>query len=151
MSQPINNIGNEAKMPWPKDARIKTIKNTATGQFLSVIPQQVNPETYAISVNDMCLFAYNDKYEIKPCMLSGNLIDPQYFNAKQIINTTTEPKIMGGNTKLSNVLPYTAFQHPLTQQCLTYNMDGLYMAPCNSDNIYQRWEISPDENLCVHK
>ncbi len=151
MSQPINNIGNEAKMPWPKDSRIKTIKNTATGQYLSVIPQQINPETYAISVNDMCLYAYNDKYELKPCLLTGNLMDPQYFNAKQIINKVTEAKIMGGNTKLRNVLPYTAFQHPLTQQCMTYDMDGLYMAPCNADNIYQRWSISPDENLCVHK
>jgi hypothetical protein len=151
MSQPINTTGNEAQIPWPKDARIKTIKNTATGQFLSVIPQEVNADTYGISVNDMCLYAYNDKYEVKPCMLTGNLIDPQYFNAKQIINQAMEAKIMGGNTKLRNVLPYTAFQSPTTQQCLTYNMDGLYMAPCNADNIYQRWSVSPNENLCVHE
>ncbi len=151
MSNPINHIGNEAKIQWPKDTRIKTIKNVATGQFLSVIPQQVNNDTYAVSVNDMCLYAYNNKYELKPCVLSGNLMDPQYFNAKQILNTVTEAKIMGGNTKLRNVLPYTAFQHPITQQCLSYDMDGLYMAQCNADNIYQRWSVSPDENICLHK
>lgn len=151
MSQPINHITNEAKIQWPKDSRIKTIKNLATSQYLSVIPQEINPETYAISVNDMCLYAYNDKYEVKPCLLKGNLMDPQYFNAKQIINRVTEAKIMNGNTRLKNVLPYTAFQHPLTQQCLTYDQDGLYVAPCNSDNIYQRWAISPDDNICLSK
>lgn len=140
------------QLPFPKNGHIKTIKNVATDQYLSVIPQNINDETYAINVNDMCLYAYDSQFELKPCVMSKNLIDPQYFEAKNIINDVTESRYMGSNNLGKKTpFPYTAFKHHTTQQCLTYDNDGLYVAECNPNNIYQRWAVSPDETICLNK
>jgi hypothetical protein len=139
------------KIPYPEGERIKTIKGNATSQYISVIPQPINDNTYAINVNDNCIFVYNDKYELKKCEVFNKTDDinfhPQYFEIKKIISAN-EKKIMGNQSSKRGEYPYTAFVHKTTQQCLTVDNEGLYIADCDANNIYQKWQVSPNEYIC---
>ena len=135
------------KVPYPEGARVKTIKSKVNNQYVTVLPQSVNDNTYAVYVNDKCLHVYEDKYNLKQCANTNNYLHPQYFEAKNIIQQN-EKKNMG-NKAAKGIYPYTAFVHKGTQQCLTYDNEGLYVANCNGDNIYQKWQVSPNENICL--
>jgi hypothetical protein len=151
MSVNLNSLDKD-QLPYPRGQPIKTIKNMATNQYLSVISQPIDEETFAIRANDHCLYVYdNNDYTLKPCALTEDFVHPQYFQAKKIINDVAEARILGkkGITK-SVPTPYTVFQHKATQQCLTYDTEGLYAAKCEPDNIYQKWAVSPDETICLH-
>jgi hypothetical protein len=146
------NIEYLAKDKYPENKRIQSIKSRETNQVLSVLPNDVNDETYSILANDQCLWVYNDDYKLKPCAqnISNQVLHPQYFEAKKIITSANEKRYMGKTPQLpNNKYPYTAFIHKTTQQCLTYNNDGLYVSPCDPDNQYQKWEVSPDKNMCL--
>lgn len=150
------NIEYLARERYPENKRIQTIKNRATDQVLSVIPNDITDETYSIVANDQCLWVYNDEYKLKPCAqnLGKQVLHPQYFEAKKIITAANEQRYMGKKPALpqnkhSGAYPYTAFIHKTTQQCLTYNNDGLFVSPCNPDNQYQKWDVSPDKNMCL--
>ncbi len=139
---------------FPDTGRIQTIKNKATNQVISVIPNDVNNSTYSVVANDQCLWVYNDDYNLKPCAtgLNKQFIHPQYFEAKKIITEANEKRYMGKTPVIKNVknqYPYTAFIHKTTQQCLAYNTEGLFVSECDPDNIYQKWEVSPDKNFCL--
>lgn len=136
---------------YPEGTNIKSIKSKFNNQILSVNKQPLNNVTYAISINDKCLYGYGDDIELKSCANTENYIHPQYFEARKINNVAQEKQYM--NNKHSSILPpeaYTAFIHKSTQQCLTMDNEGAYLAPCNADNIYQRWQISADENICLN-
>lgn len=147
----------ETKMPelmnkFPAKSRINTIKSKTTDQVFSVIPSDVNDETYSVYANDQCLWVYNDDYHLKPCAnnIAGSFVHPQFFEAKNIIAKANERRYMGKTPITDHGLyPYTAFIHKTTQQCLTYDTDGLYVSKCDPDNIYQKWEVSPDKNMCL--
>lgn len=150
------NIEYLARERYPENERIQTIKNRATEQVISVMPNEVSDETYSILANDQCLWVYNDDYRLKPCAanLGKQILHPQYFEAKKIITAANEQRYMGKKPALpqnqqSGSYPYTAFIHKTTQQCLTYNTDGLYISPCNPDDQYQKWDVSPDKNMCL--
>jgi hypothetical protein len=150
------NIEYMARERYPENKRIQTIKNRATDQVVSVMPNDVTDETYSILANDQCLWVYNDDYKLKPCAqnLGSQVLHPQYFEAKKIITAANEQRYMGKKPTLPQnqsvgTYPYTAFIHKTTQQCLTYNNDGLFVSPCNPDNQYQKWDVSPDKNMCL--
>ena len=113
--------------------------------------QSISKSTYAINVNDKCVYGYNDDYTLKPCANTQNYIHPQYFDARNINNTSMEKKYMNSKTGSKiNPEPYTAFIHKSTQKCLAMDNGGLYLADCDADNIYQRWQVSADENICLN-
>jgi hypothetical protein len=135
---------------YPEGMDIKSIKSKFNNQLLSIKKQPINDITYAISINDKCLYGYDNDIELKNCANTNNYIHPQYFEARKINNISQEKKYMNGqHTTARQPESYTAFIHKSTQQCLTVDNEGAYMAPCNADNIYQRWKISPDENICL--
>ena len=150
------NIEYLARERYPENKRIQSIKNRTTDQVVSVMPNDITDETYSIIANDQCLWVYNDEYKLKPCAqnLGNQVLHPQYFEAKKIITAANEQRYMGKKPKLpqnkqSGAYPYTAFIHKTTHQCLTYNNDGLFVSPCNPDNQYQKWDVSPDKNMCL--
>ena len=136
---------------YPEGEYIKTIKSKFNNQIISVINQSVDKSTYAINVNDKCVYGYNDDYTLKPCSNTQNYIHPQYFDARNINNTAMEKKYMNSKTGSKiNPEPYTAFIHKSTQKCLSMDNGGLYLSDCDSNNIYQRWQVSADENICLN-
>jgi len=139
------------KIPYPEDERVKTIKGKATNQYITVIPQKLNNDTYAVSVNDQCVYGFTDKYELRPCDKLDNIEDvnfhPQYFEIKKVFREN-ERRIMGNKPDKKGEYPYTAFIHKSTQHCLTVDNKGLYLTDCDSNNLYQKWLVSPNENIC---
>lgn len=139
------------KIPYPEDEKVKTIKSKLNQQFISVIPQKINNNTYAININDKCLYAYSDKYDLQPCAeLNDNSLfnyHPQYFEIKKVIKET-EKRVMGNKPDKKGEYPYTAFIHKSTQQCLSIDNDGIYLDKCDANNLNQKWLVSPDENIC---
>jgi hypothetical protein len=150
LNKSVNRMGLDK---YPNNARVQTIKNRETDQVFSVLPAEVNDSTYSVMVNDQCLWAYNDEYYIKPCAanIGRSLIHPQFFEVKNIITKANEQRYMGKQptTSQRESYPYSAFIHKTTQQCLTYDTDGLYLAACDPDNNYQKWDVSPDKNFCL--
>ena len=137
---------------FPENERIKTIKNKATSQVFSIIPNEITADTYSIYVNDQCLWAYNEEYYLKPCAtnLGKTFVHPQFFESKKIITDANERRYMGKKPVTNHgQYPYTAFIHKTTQNCLTYDNDGLYLSKCDPDNTYQKWDVSPDKNMCL--
>ena len=146
----FKSVNDHYGIKYPEGENIKAIKSKFNNQILSVKPQSINNVTYAISINDKCLYGYNDDIQLKNCMTTNNYIHPQYFEARKINNTSQEKLYMNGkNTSVVKPDAYTAFIHKTTQQCLTMDNEGAYLAPCDADNIYQRWQISPNENICL--
>jgi WD40 repeat protein len=146
------NIEYLAKEKYPENKRIESIKHRATNQILSLLPNDINDETYSVVANDQCLWVYNDDYRLRPCAtnLGKQILHPQYFEAKKIITSANEQRYMGKKATLPDSLyPYTALIHKTTQHCLTYNPDGLFVSPCDPDNQYQKWDVSPDKNMCL--
>lgn len=136
---------------YPENTDIKSIKSKFNNQILTVEKQSVSNNTYSVNVNDKCLYGYNDDYTIKPCANTSNYIHPQYFNAININNIAMEKKYMNGkHSSIEHPEPYTAFIHKSTQKCLSIDNTGLYLSECDADNIYQRWQVSPDENICYN-
>jgi hypothetical protein len=135
---------------YPEGENIKSIKSKFNNQILKVNKQPVNSITYAISINDKCLYGYDNDYTLKNCATTNNYMHPQYFEARKINNVSQEKLYMNGKHS-TNKPPeaYTAFIHKATQQCLSTDNSGAYLAPCNADNIYQRWQISNNENICL--
>lgn len=137
----INNI-------FPHNKQIKTIKNVQNNQLISLLPFSES-DTYAVTVNDKCLYTYNkNEYLLKKCSKSDDKINPQYFQPVRIMDESEELKEFGLKSNDPTIYPYTAFRSKLTRECLSMDNDGLYMAKCEPNNIYQKWSISPDENLC---
>lgn len=147
-------INDNYGIQYPEGDIIKTIKSKFNNQFISVINQSINKNTYAININDKCLYGYNDDYTLKPCANTQNYIHPQYFDARNINNTAMEIKYMNSSNKRSsnknNPEPYTAFIHKSTQKCLSMDNSGVYLTDCDANNIYQRWQVSADENICLN-
>ena len=97
MSVNLNSLDKD-QLPFPHGQPIKTIKNMATNQYLSVISQPIDEETYAIRANDHCLYVYdNNDYSLKPCALTEDFVHPQYFQAKKIINDVAEARMQEGH------------------------------------------------------
>jgi hypothetical protein len=140
-------------LPYPSDAPIRTIKNMGNNQILSVMKQPVDSSTYSIRANDQCMYVYDSNdYALKPCAISDEYINPQFFNEKRIMNEVTEARLLGKkSTSQTQVYPYTIFQHKSTQQCLTFDNEGMYISTCEPNNIYQRWAVSPDETICLNQ
>lgn len=138
---------------YPEGESIKTIKSKFNNQVISVINQQAGRTTYAVSVNDKCVYGYNDDYTLKPCANTTNYSHPQYFDARNINNSAMEKKYMNSKAVTTNITPepYTAFIHKSTQKCLSMDNSGLYLSECDADNIYQRWQVSPDDNICLNE
>ncbi len=139
-------------LPYPTGTPIRTIKNRGNNQFLSVMKQPVDSSTYSIRANDQCLHVYDaDDYSLKPCAISDEYLNPQFFNEKRIMNEVNEARLLGKKaSSQTQVYPYTVFQHKTTQQCLTYDNEGMYVAPCEPNNIYQHWSVSPNDTICLH-
>ena len=139
------------KIPYPEGERVRTIKGETTNQYLSLIPQKINDNTYAINVNDKCVYGFTDKYELQPCDKLESLdkvnFHPQYFEIKKVFKEN-EKRVMGNKPDKKGSYPYTAFIHKSTQHCLTVDNEGLYLTDCDANNIYQKWEVSPNEYIC---
>lgn len=135
---------------YPEGESIKSIKSKFNSKILSIKKQPLNNVTYAIAINDKCLYGYSDNYELKNCSTTDNYMHPQYFEARKINNVAMEKKYMGGkHVSAKSPEAYTALIHKGTQQCLSIDNEGAYLAPCDADNIYQRWQISNNENICL--
>lgn len=148
----FKSVNDNYGIKYPDDLNIKSIKSKFNNQILSVKPQSINNITYAISINDKCLYGYNDDIQLKNCENTNNSINPQYFEARKINNISQEKLYMNRkNNATTNINPeaYTAFIHKTTQKCLTIDNEGVYLSPCDINNIYQRWQISPNENICL--
>jgi NADH:ubiquinone oxidoreductase subunit len=146
----FKSINDNYGIKYPEGESIKSIKSKFNSQILSVNIQPVNKITYSLSINDKCLYGYNDDLELKNCVNTNNYMHPQYFEARNINNVAQEKKYMNGkHTSVKIPESYTAFIHKSTQHCLTMDNEGVYLAPCNADNIYQRWQVSSDENICL--
>ena len=146
------NIDYLARERYPDSQRISTIKNKAEAQILSVLPNEISNETYSVVVNDKCVWVDETGYWLDNCAkkLGKQVAHEQYFDAQKITNGLTERKVMGKQySGAGNIYPYTAFIHKTTQGCLTYDKDGLSVIACNPDNNHQKWEISPDKNMCL--
>lgn len=133
---------------FPTDKHIRTIKSKKTEQLLSLLPFD-QKDTYGVQVNDKCFYTFNKTdYLLKKCVTTSDTINPQYFQPVRILDEKTEMKEFGAKSTDPTIYPYTAFRSKLTRDCLSMDNDGLYMAKCQPDNIYQQWELSPNENLC---
>ena len=86
------------KIPYPEGERVRTIKGKTTNQYISLIPQKINDNTYAINVNDKCVYGFTDKYELQPCDKLDSLDEvnfhPQYFEIKKVFKEN-EKRVMG--------------------------------------------------------
>jgi len=146
----FKSVNDNYGLKYPEGIDIKSIKSKFNNQILSLNKQPLNNITYAIEINDKCLYNYTDDMELKKCVNTTNFIHPQYFEARKIDNVSQEKMYMNGKHKsIKQPEPYTAFIHKSTQKCLSMDNEGVYMSNCDSDNIYQRWKISSNENICL--
>lgn len=147
----LNALDQDLKLPFPENENVKTIKSKFNNQYLSVLPQQINDETYAIQANDQCLQVYQNNYFLGKCANTSNYLHPQYFEIKKIMNNINAKNIMNSTQISDTGFPYTIFKHKNTNHCLSLDNEGLYIDKCDANNLSQKWEISPNENICIDK
>lgn len=143
--------------PFPEDKLIKTIKSRYNSQYLSLISNDI--DRYGIITNDKCVTVKglcNDDFCLKNCQDNLYTTDSQKFTTKRIHNNREAAQFMGknySNTYINskNVYPFNIFQSSVNNNCLSITNDGITVEPCNVNSIYQQWDISPDENICVLK
>ena len=147
----LNALNQDLKLPFPEGESVKTIKSKFNNQYISVLPQQINDETYAIHANDQCLQVYQNNYMLGKCVNTSNYLHPQYFEIKKIMNNINAKNIMNSKQINDTGFPYTIFKHKNTNNCLSLDNEGIYMDKCDANNLSQKWEISPNENICIDK
>ena len=159
--QNINNKNNgimaaDASDVFPIDKLIKTIKSKYNSQYISTIPYDNNK--YGIYVNDKCLTVNGlckDETCLHECQNTLYSSDTQKFTNNRITSSLDAAKLMNIEpykiTETSNIYPYNVFMSATNDKCLTLSNDGIGIDKCNLNNIKQRWEISPDDNICVLK
>lgn len=145
----LNSLDKDLVLPYPDNKKVKTIKSLNNNQYVSVIPQTLNDETYAVQVNDLCVYGYQDKYLLNKCASVNTFFHPQYFEIKRVLNNSNARTEMNSTPMNDTGMPFTIFKHKSTQKCLSLDNEGLYLDKCDANNIAQKWHVSPNENLCV--
>lgn len=155
----VNELANGIKKPtpttFPIDKVIKTIKSKFNSQYISTISN--DNTNYGILLNDKCLTVNGlckDDYCLLDCQNYLFTSDSQKFSTKRIYSAVDAAKIMNVPVKSissANVYPYNIFSSLVNNKCLTIGNEGITVEKCNLNNIKQKWEISPDENICLLK
>ena len=158
-SQYIANLTNGIKEPtnsvYPIGKLISTIKSKYNSQYLSTLAK--DNSKYGILVNEKCLTVNGlckDEFCLLDCQKTLFSSDSQKFATKRIYNSLDAAKVMNvpsNQISTTNIYPYNIFTSTVNNNCLTMGNEGITIEKCNLNNIKQKWEISPDENICVLK
>ena len=142
---------------YPVNKLIKTIKSKYNSQYISTFSNDIGK--YGILVNDKCITVNGlckDEFCLLDCQKSLYSSDSQKFTSNRIYSAIDAAKIMNvdknkivSDTISSSIYPYNILRSTVNNNCLTNNDNGITIEKCNLNNIKQRWEISPDENICV--
>jgi hypothetical protein len=158
-SQYIANLANGIKpttsSAYPIGKLISTIKSKYNSQYLSTLAK--DNSKYGILVNDKCLTVNGlckDEFCLLDCQKTLFSSDSQKFSTKRIFNSLDAAKVMNvpvNQISTTNIYPYNIFTSTVNNNCLTIGNEGITIEKCNLNNIKQKWDISPDENICVLK
>ena len=153
INQLANGIAKPIPTTFPIDKVIKTIKSKYNSQYISTITN--DSSTYGILLNEKCLTVNGlckDDYCLLDCQNHLFTSDSQKFSTKRIYTDVDAAKAMNvpiNAISRASVYPYNIFNSFINNKCLTIGNEGVTVEKCNLNNIKQKWEISPDENICL--
>jgi hypothetical protein len=137
---------------YPYDKPIRTIKSKFNSQFLSTTGDDTNK--YNVIVNDKCMTVAGlceGDYCLEKCQSGNFTSNSQKFTMERIKNSADAAKVMNVDPVDiidSNAYPFSIFRSSVNNKCLGINKEGVFVEPCNLNDIKHQWQISPNTNVC---